>query len=240
MVSVRISREVLEDIKKEAQAKFMLSDPKPTNKVELNDQILDAIVKIPYYKLVQDFFNNPEVRVFEAGPASTIKDALLRFQSTGIVKTINITGLKNIQGNSFTFSTTLAVPRTMHFTSPYGHSIDINVDVIPEPLCQELKDAIAASLSEVQAWEVRHKEYTDKTNEIFDACRTTAQLLTAWPAAEAFLPKTVVDKMQTKVVNQADLDAKAKREAFNSEGLDQHILIANIVTQTGGNNGDPV
>jgi hypothetical protein len=99
---------------------------------------------------------------------------------------------------------------------------------------QRLIDAVAAGLAEVHAWEVRHKAYTQKTNEIFDACRTTAQLLNAWPAAEAFLPKEVVAKMQNKVVSAEDAGAKAKREAFTSEGLDEHILIANIVAQTSG------
>ena len=238
MVSVRISRDVLSDIKQEAQAKFLLSDPKPTNKVELNDKILDAISKIPFYKVVQDFFAHPEVQAFATSPQpSSLKNKLYAFKDTGVVRTINIAGMKTLAGKDFVFTSELRVPQTMHFTTPYGQSLDIHIDLIPEPIRQELKDAVNAGLADVQAWEVRHDEYTKKTNDIFDACKTTAQLLSAWPAAEAFLPKNVVAKMQTKVVNQADLDAKAKREAFTSEGLDEHILIANIVSQTGGNTG---
>lgn len=237
MVSVRISRDILNDIKQEAVAKFLLSDPKPTNKIEMSNQILDAVSKIPYYKAVQDFFANPDVVAMALTPAtknSSLGQALAKFRDTDVAKKIVVGGLKDIQGKPFEFSCELRVPCTMHFVEPYYKTLAIHIDMIPEPTKQELIDAIAASLADVQAWEERFETYTAKTSEIFDACRTTAQLLSAWPAAEAFLPKAVVAKMQTKVVSQADLDAKAKREAFTSEGLDEHILIANIVSQTSG------
>ena len=237
MVSVRISRDILSEIKQEAVAKFLLSDPKPTNKIAMSNQILDAVSKIPYYKAVQDFFAHPDVIAMgqsKAAANSSLGKYLNSFKDTDIARKIVVGGLKDIHGKPFEFNCELRVPCTMHFVEPYYKALAIHIDMIPEPTKQELIDAVATSLADVQAWEERFKTYTAKTNEIFDACRTTAQLLSAWPAAEAFLPKAVVAKMQTKVVSQADLDAKAKREACTSEGLDEHILIANIVSQTSG------
>lgn len=235
MVSVRISREIMAEMKEAAKEKFMLSDPKPVNKDELTGQVLQAISEIPFYQKAVAYATDPVVvDALNNMKSTTIHARTADYLKTQIARSIHIDGLVDTANKPYRFTTTPKIPATMYFVSQYGNEFVLHIDMIPEPTRQTLKDAITQSLSEVHAWQERFDAFTSKTSEIFEACRTTAQLLNAWPAAEAFLPKEVVTKMQTKVVSQADLDAKAKREAFTSEGLDEHILIANIVAQTSG------
>lgn len=238
MVSVRLSSDIIRDMKDAALEKFLLSDPKPTNKVELTDKILEGIRELPAYKAAVEFTHNPAITAFKGNNyASSIHSYINEFTKTGLVKTLQIHGLKDPAGKDFTFTSDLKVPATMHFADAYRNSLTLHISQFNEPYKQEIIDGVATGMAEIHAWEERKKEYQTKTGELFDACKSTKQLLDAWPAAEAFLPKQIVDKMQTKQVNAADLEAKAKREAFSSEGLDKHILVANIITQV-NNGGD--
>ena len=238
MVSVRISRETMSDMKKAAEEKFLLSDPKPTNKTELIDQILTAAREMPFYKKAVEFLQSSEVtKLRQSMNAGSFKSAVDNFGSPNNVQEIWITGLKDNKGPPMIFSAVLPVPATMFFALGFNRRLDIHIDHIDEPHKQLLIDAINQSTADVQAWQERHKEYTTRVNTLFDACKTTGQLLDAWPAAEVFIPKTVVAKMQQKTFNTADLEAKAKREAFKPEGLDEHILIAGILQDVSGNKG---
>lgn len=239
MASVRISRETMADMKKAAEEKFLLSDPKPTNKTELIDQILQAAREMPFYKKAVEFLQSSEVIKLRASVSSgSFKSAVDNFGSSNNVQEIWITGLKDNKGHVMSFSAVLPVPATMFFVVGYNRRLDLHIDHIDEPNRQLLIDAINKSTADVQAWQERYNEYTSRVNTLFDACKTTGQLLDAWPAAEVFIPKTVVAKMQQKTTNTADLEAKAKREAFKPEGLDEHILIAGILSDVSGNKGN--
>lgn len=239
MASVRISRETMQDMKKAAEEKFLLSDPKPTNKTELTDQILKAAREMPFYKKAVEFLQSAEVvKLRQSISSSSFKTAADTFGAPANCQEVYVIGLKDSKGQPMHFSTSLAVPATMFFVQGYNRRLDIHIDQIDEPNKQMLIDAINQSTADVQAWQERYNEYTSRVNTLFNACKTTGQLLDAWPAAEVFIPKTVVAKMQQKTTNTADLDAKAKREAFKSEGLDEHILIAGILSDVSGNKGN--
>jgi hypothetical protein len=240
MVSVRISKDIIDEMKKAAEEKFLLSDPKPTNKTELTDLILQAMRDMPVYKKALTLVNEPEVVSIRNTPYSgSIRSVLDYLGSTNNVHELQVSGLQHpTTKQDYTFSAHLKIPVTMFFSPGYARQMTVHINHIAEPTRQTLIDEINASLADVHAWQERYNEYTTRVNTLFNACKSTKQLLDAWPAAEVFLPKVVVDKMQNKVVNTADLDAKAKRDAFSSDGLEEHILIAGILQDVSGNKGN--
>lgn len=244
MASVRISQEVLDHIKREAREKFLLSDPKPTNKPELSDLLLLGLRETSVYKKAWAFAMDPEVQAIVRSSQSnnSVGGKLQHFSNTKIVHKISVSGLNNDAGMPIQFENELRTPATMLFASEYGPTLSFHIDMIDQPYKTEIVNAVKTGLRDITAWEERLKEYTTRTNEIFDACKSTKQLLDAWPAAEVFLPKAVVDKMQAKTTSTADLEAKAKREAFAASGtanqLNQHILVAGIIADVVQNNGD--
>jgi hypothetical protein len=238
MVSVRISKDIIDEMKKAAEEKFLLSDPKPTNKTELTDQILEAMREMPVYKKSLALLEDPDVKMMRNTTFSgSLRGMLDNFAMATNVQELYVIGVRDPKGTMFNFSAQLKIPVTMLFAPGYARRMDIHIDHIEEPTRTTLADAINASVADVQAWQERHTEYTTRVNTLFDACKSTKQLLDAWPSAEVFLPKRIVDKMQNKVENTADLEAKAKREAFSAEGLEEHILIAGILQDVSGNKG---
>lgn len=231
MTHVRMSQELLGQIKKAAEETYLTANPKPDSTVNLTDTIMSALREMPAYKKTMAFFQDPDIIAVKTHKNSSIKAALDTFMSTDTIKRINIYGFKATGSSSeVCFTAQMAIPPTMFFAARYQNSLDLHIDQFVEPYRTEAVNAIQSSIDATAAWNTAFSDYTTKTNEIFDACKSTKQLLDTWGAAEKFLPKHVIQKIhEKKVESPADEAARLKRESFTSEGLDQHILLAGML-----------
>lgn len=228
---VRISQELLGQIKAAARDTYLAANPKPDSVVNLTTTILDAMREMPAYKKTMDFFNDPVIQAV-TGINTTFAKDLAEFRATGTVKRLVVNGFRATGSNKDTsFTANLQVPATMHFVNGYQNAVELHINDFPEPFKSQAITAIQGSIDATAKWEADQAEYTKKTDEIFDACKSTKQLLDTWGAAEAFLPKHVIQKIHEKKTESAeDKAAREKREAFTAGDLDSHILIAGMLS----------
>lgn len=227
---VRISQDLLGQIKKAAQDTYLTANPKPNSVVNLTSTIISALNAMPAYQKTMDFLQDPVI----AGliNSSTLKNFIDTFRETGTVRKLVVNGFQATGATKETaFTATLIVPATMHFCNRYQNAVEMHINDFPEPFKTEAVTAIQSSIDAIAQWEKDFTDYTKKTGEIFDACKSTKQLLDTWSAAEAFLPQHVIKKIhEKKTESEEDKAAREKREAFTAGDLDSHILIAGMLS----------
>lgn len=232
MTHVRISKELLDSIKKSAQDTFLTANPKPSNNVNLTNTILDAMRAMPAYIAAEKFATDPEVEKLRLSlTTSSLKNSVVTFLEARNVKQINVHGFKATgKPTEVTFSSLLTVPLTMRWVNQYQGGVDLHINQFPEPFKSQAIAAIQTSIDAEDAWETSRKEYTAKTDAVFNACKSTKQLLEAWPAADKFLPQAVIQKIhEKKVETPEDIAARELREKFDPSEFDANILIAGML-----------
>lgn len=237
MPHVRMSQELLGRITKAAEETYLKANPKPDSITGLTTAITDGMLAMPAFQKTQAFLRDPDIVALagRGGLGAHIKD----LGESSNCKAIIVKGFKAKTAQpgvlkEMDFVANFTTPMTMRYVDGgYASSISVCISDIPEPHRTQITNAIQGSIDAKVQWDESFAEYQKRTSEIFSVCKSTKQLIEAWPAAEKFLPPDVIKKIfEKREETPEEAAARAKREAFTAGDLDTHILVAGMLDNT--------
>lgn len=218
MASVRMTNELRSVILHRALEAFNAAKPRPSPDTQTTNHFIEAIVQSEPYKYLKELYDKqiscPKFESLNGLPESVKRISVSELQ------------LKADSGDLITFS---FVPQiTLYGTSSWG----VGCMYFSE-LTQSSKEILRAPIQELLTELAQHKndyhDYHCKVHALLAECTTVKQMLTAWPAGEAFVPNEYISKMYEKVTRIERAERIKKEVQFDDSFVNEVVLTAKLV-----------
>lgn len=218
MPSVRMTNDLRSVILNRALEAFDAAKPRPAPDTETTNHFREAIIQSEPYRYLKELFDKQTAcPKFES--LNGIPDSVKRISASEIQ-------LKTESGDYITFN---FVPQlTLYGTSTWGVGA-MYFRELPQFSKEILRAPIQALLTELAQHKNDYHDYHSKVHALLAECTTVKQMLTAWPAGEAFVPREYISKMYEKVTRIERAERIKKEVNFDDSFVNEVVLTAKIV-----------
>ena len=218
MPSVRMTNELRSIILNRAMEAFNAAKPRPAPSTEMTNHFREGILQSEPYKYLKALFET--------------QTSYSKFQSLdGIpdsVKRLTVSELHlNTENHShivFSF-----VPQlTIYSSTSWGPSV-MFFQELPNFTKEALRNPVQNLIAELAQHAGDYSDYHNKIQRLLEECTTVKQMLTAWPAGEAFVPREYISKMYEKVTRIERAERLKREVAFDDSFVNEVVLTAKLV-----------
>lgn len=218
MPSVRMTNELRSTILNRAMEAFNSAKPRPAPNTEMTRIFREGVVQSEPYKYLKDLYEKqttfPKFESLNGFPDSvkrqSVAELALKLESSDYI--------------SFNF-----VPQlTVYTTSAWGVGTMFLTE-LPNFTKEALREPIQNLVAELNQHKNDYHDYHGKIHDLLNECTTVKQMLTAWPAGEAFVPNEYISKMYEKVTRIERAERIKKEVNFDDSFVNEVVLTAKLV-----------
>lgn len=230
MASVRITQELKKDISNRAAEAFNLADPTPQMSNEDVEILLNGIRESALYKEMKaagETYNNIFAKYARE------RDMSLECQKLemGVQDTTELViHGANAENPREAVVIPLQTPRKLYTHTGYWNRNQLKfntLDIDRLDAIEKVKNYYEKSKERTQ----RYFDYNIKIRSLLENCTTLKQLLEVWPAAEAFVPSHLMQKLNEKVTRKQRAAQIREQVEFDASEINQIVLTAKLVGQ---------
>jgi uncharacterized membrane protein YheB (UPF0754 family) len=228
MASVRLTRELRDEIYTNATNAFKIANPEPIASTAFEQKLRAAIPRMPSQEALAE--------------AKTILNSVFdRNNSTFDNKHFHIVERSISKADVFIpeqFQRRLTV--TVKFSAPihifgkkyesyYGPEDDILIEDFSESDKSEITNYVNDLVQRKKEHRNKSIDYEQKIRELLDKCGTLKQLLEVWPAAETLVPPHKISRMHEKITRKQRAAQVHDEISFNADEFNQVVLTAKLM-----------
>ena len=245
MASVRLSRELRDQILRTAMLAFRKTNPDPKPTAEFCQKLVTAINNSPVQAAVRRVLQahtepNGVVKIYKSFQMPDLLPQTLNpstFKLKGEPR--NSEEKELASGRNYGRETNLELvvdmpAPVMVFHAPDRYRSDsdtcpLHVSDLSEANQQPILDEMVKLLAEEKVINAKFSSYRSSISDLLNRCNTAHQFVEAWPAGDAFLDNDIKCKMHEKVTREQS--ARNRREAvnFDSTVANQVVLTSKLI-----------
>lgn len=230
MASVRLTRELRDDIFRNAINAFNTATPEPKASTAFGQKLCAAILRMPSQEALakaKEILNpifDQENKTFDNKQFHIVERTLSK---------VSVFVSENFQrGAGARVSVEFSAPVQIFgktYVSYYGPDDDIHIEDLSDSDKSEITDYVNELIARRKEHESKSSDYAYKIRELLDACGTLKQLLEIWPAAESLVPSDKIGRMHQKVTRKQRAAQVRDEINFDADEVNQVVLTARLM-----------
>lgn len=227
MASVRLTRELRDQIHQKAMDAFKVANPEPMPPAEFVQFVAEAIPRMPSQvglRKMHDIYKEEvkESKSFDSNNAEIVPKT---------IETLTIEWVDDAFGRSKYVAFNPSIPINIYRTNSHSYFISFKAyinDFVTQDQTK-IQEYASALLERRKKNNEAESEYRDKVRDLLARCNTLKQLLEVWPAAENLVPGQYVVKMHEKVTRKQRAQSVKEEINFNPDDVNHVVLTAKLL-----------
>lgn len=230
MASVRLTRELRDNIYRNAVNAFNTANPEPKASTAFAQKLYAAIPRMPSQEALakaKEILNpvfDQENKTFDNKQFHIVERTLSK---------VSVFVSENFQrGAGARVSVEFSAPVQIFgktYVSYYGPDDDIHIEDLSDSDKSEITDYVNELIARRKEHQTKSGDYSRKIRELLDACGTLKQLLEIWPAAESLVPSDKIGRMHQKVTRKQRAAQVRDEISFDADEVNQVVLTARLM-----------
>jgi hypothetical protein len=234
MASVRMTNELRDTIRRNAENAYDLANPEPKPSTEYIDRVRKAVINSPAQKFLKDMAElgaERGITKLENG-----KQKIVPFANKDPITGVDLKRKAPSQGNPLHAERhTIKFATQMHkyYVTEENYNRWGNPDVWVEDFEDddrlEIMDLFAKHEAAHDTWFGEKQSYERSIRDLLDSVTTLKQLFEIWPAAESLVPADKIQKMHTKENRKQQAQRVREEVNFDPTIANQAVLTAKML-----------
>ena len=230
MASVRMTHELRNQIRRNAEAAYETANPEPKPSTALVEATKTALYNSTKQQFLRQMHNKAqEMGIHGQEEGSTYMPIVKADVAEIEVKTrdLNSTTHRNFTGFHLRFATPVTMLRAPNNTSWYSPTLYVT-DCSAEDITEYSEQVSALCSLRDKYWDDK-RTYETSIRELLEKCNTLKQLLEVWPAAESLCPSEKLQQMHVKVTRAERAQTIKEQVSFDPTVANQAVLTAKLM-----------
>lgn len=227
MASVRLTRDLRQQISQKAMNAFQISNPEPMPSTEFVQYLVEAIPRMPSQIGLRKMHDIYESEVKDSSSFDSKNAAII----SKTVERLTIEWVDDAFDRRKYVAFDPSIPINVYRTDSHSYYMSFKATI--EDFATQDKTKVQEYATDLAERRKKNTEaesdYRHKVSDLLDRCNTLKQLLEVWPAAENLIPQGYIVKMHEKVTRRQRAQQVKEDIDFNADEINQVVLTAKLM-----------